>query len=172
MDTTPHHSDLADVIDLRPRVPVASVQGTLALELQPLLEPPPAEPPALRGDVVAVDVRARHEFQRFVHRVCVAVVEVVGGDRPVSQLMRWSTPEVYADLGRRAQLVARAVGRQPGQGGVQGIRPQVLGTRISFVNDDAVEVSVHVRYGLRSRAVAARFELRHNRWQICALEFA
>jgi hypothetical protein len=29
-----------------------------------------------------------------------------------------------------------------------------------------------VRYGRRSRAVAARFELIRDRWQICALEFA
>jgi hypothetical protein len=31
---------------------------------------------------------------------------------------------------------------------------------------------MHVRYGHRSRAVAARFELVRDRWQITALEFA
>jgi hypothetical protein len=40
------------------------------------------------------------------------------------------------------------------------------------VRDDALEACVHVRYGRRSRAVAARFELVRGRWQCVALEFA
>jgi hypothetical protein len=99
-------------------------------------------------------------------------VEVVGGDRPVSQLLRWTSPEVYHDLARRAHLVAAAAGRRPGAGGIQSVRPQLAGLRTSFVSDACAEVSLHVRYGPRSRAVAARFELRRDRWQVTALEFA
>jgi hypothetical protein len=40
------------------------------------------------------------------------------------------------------------------------------------VTQHCAEVSLHVRYGQRSRAVAARFELIRDRWQISALEFA
>lgn len=155
-------------------VGVASVQGTLALDLTARHDPPdvalldrPA--PAL---VVGIDQVARQEFERFSGRIVQAVVEIVGGDRPVAQLLRWTTPGVYQDLGRRAQLVARAVGRRPGQGGVQGTRPQVAGLRCCFVSDRIVEVSAHVRYGPRSRAVAARFERRRDRWVCAALEFA
>ena len=155
-------------------VGVASVQGTLALDLTPRQDPPDLTGPfgQSAGDVVDIDRAARGEFERFSGRIVQAVVEIVGGDRPVSQVLRWTTPAVYQDLGRRAQLVARAVGRRPGQGGVQGTRPHVVGVRTCFVSEQVAEVSAHVRYGRRSRAVAARFERHRDRWVCSALEFA
>jgi hypothetical protein len=159
---------------LRP-VGVASVQGTLALDLTPRQDPPDVShqaTPSPAGDVVDIGRAARREFERFSGRIVQAVVEIVGGDRPVSQVLRWTTPAVYQDLGRRAQLVAQAVGRRPGQGGIQGTRPQVVAVHTCFVSADAAEVSAHVRYGHRSRAVAARFERHRDRWVCAALEFA
>lgn len=158
-------------------VPVASVQGTLALDLESLLDPPEPSIRARPGDSarlnsVPVDLVCRREFERHATRIGIALVEVVGGDRPVSQLLRWTTSEVYEDLARRAHLVARSVGRAPGQGRLQSVRPHLLGAHTCFVSARAVEVSLHVRYGQRSRAVAARFELIRDRWQVCALEFA
>ena len=79
---------------------------------------------------------------------------------------------MYADLERRAQLVARAGGHLPGQGRVQPVTPRVRSVHASFVSPEVVEASVHATYGPRSRAVAARFELRNNRWVCTALEFA
>ena len=114
----------------------------------------------------------RRRFEQHAARIGAAVVEIVGGDRPVSQLLRWTTPEVYQDLARRAHLVARAVGRRPGTGGIQSVRPQLVAAHTSFVSERCAEVSLHVRYGDRSRAVAARFELIRDRWQVSALEFA
>jgi hypothetical protein len=157
--------------------PVATVQGTLALDLGPRLDVPE---PVVSGrpgdsalhDVVAVDLVQRRRFEQHAARIGAAVVEIVGGDRPVSQVLRWTTPEVYQDLARRAHLVARAVGRRPGTGGIQSVRPQLVAAHISFVSERCAEVSLHVRYGERSRAVAARFELIRDRWQVSALEFA
>ncbi len=156
-------------------VGLASIQGTLALDLTPRQDPPEhdhrlGDGPA--GDVVDIGRAARREFERFSGRIVQASVEIVGGDRPVTQVLRWTTPDVYQDLGRRAQLVARAVGRRPGQGGIQGTRPQVVGVRCCFVSPEVAEVSAHVRYGRRSRAVAARFERQRDRWVCSALEFA
>ncbi len=124
------------------------------------------------GDVVTIDQQARGRLEQWAHRYAQAAVEIVGGDRPVSQLLRWTTPRVYEDLQRRAQLVARAVGQRAGQGRVQAIRPQVVGVRTCFVAGDAAEVSAHVRYGRRSRALALRFEVISDRWQCVALDFA
>jgi hypothetical protein len=153
---------------------IASVQGTLALDLSARHDPPDVDHLDDHAAVVVVgiDSVARKEFERFSGRIVQAVVEIAGGDRPVAQVLRWTTPAVYQDLGRRALLVARAVGRRPGQGGVQGTRPQVVGLRSCFVSDRVVEVSAHVRYGRRSRAVAARFERRRDIWVCSALEFA
>lgn len=174
------HRSASNVVPIRPPVPVAGVQGTLALDLQPRVEPPRPAPGPGRwsGDATPVDVRRRREVERWAHRFAQAAVEIVGGDRPATQLLRWTTGSVYADLQRRAVLVARAGGHQPAAGRVQPVRPQVLSTRTCFVDRGVVEASAHVRYGERSRAVAARFELRRTRhdrtprWVCTALEFA
>jgi Family of unknown function (DUF6459) len=172
---TPSHPG-ADVIALSlSPTPVASVQGTLALDLGPRLDVPE---PDLAGravvgvDVVPVDLVRRRRFEQHAARIGAALVEIVGGDRPVSQVLRWTTPEVYQDLARRARLVADAAGRRPGAGGIQSVRPQLVAAHTSFVSETCAEVSLHVRYGRRSRAVAARFELVRDRWQVSALEFA
>lgn len=156
------------VASLRPRVPVAGVQGTLALDLFAH----PDEPPSVAADVVPIGSAPRARFERFAARFVQAAVEIAGGDRPVGQLVRWTSASVHQDLGRRAQLVARAAGQRAGTGRVQTVRPQVQAVHASFVRAEAVEVSARVRYGPRSRAVALRFELRQERWQCVALEFA
>jgi hypothetical protein len=171
-------SDGARVVPLpvASATPVASVQGTLALDLGPRLDiPEPERPHAGIGaglDVVRVDLVRRRRFEQHATRIGAAVVEIVGGDRPVSQVLRWTTPEVYQDLARRAHLVAAAAGRSAGSGGIQSVRPHLVGAHTSFVSETCAEVSLHVRYGRRSRAVAARFELIRDRWQVSALEFA
>lgn len=152
-----------DVVPLRVPVPVAATQGTLALDLQPRLEPPA---PAVG------DLRRRREVDAWAHRFVQAAVEIVGGDRPPSQLVRHTSRDVQADLERRAHLVARAGGHVPGAARVQPVRPRVLSVRSSFPTSDVAEVGVHLRYGVRSRAVAARFERRGARWVCTALEFA
>ncbi|WP_426244877.1 Rv3235 family protein [Nocardioides sp. LHG3406-4] len=165
----------ASVTPLRAPVGVGSVQGALALELSPRFDPPAPTlvPPAPSQDVVEVDVAERTRVDGFVGRYLRAVVEIVAGDRPASQVVRHTRPDVYADLRRRALLVARAGGHTPGQGRTrEAIRPQLVSARTSFVRDDAVEACLIVRYGARCRAVAARFELLRDRWVCVALEFA
>lgn len=162
------------VVALTPAVSVATVQGTLALALQPREEPPAVRAASSGGgaDVVSIDRRGRREAEAWSCRFAQAAIEIVGGDRPVSQLLRWTSPDVYADLNRRAQLVARAGGHQPGQARVQPVRPRVVGVRTCFVDGTILEAGLHIRYGRRSRAVAARFERRQGRWVCTALEFA
>lgn len=174
MSAVPH-----ELVGLRVPVPVSPAQGTLALALLPRQSPPrsPARsrsrPPARPGAVVVpIDQRLRHAIEEWTHRFVQAAVEIVGGDRPVSQLVRWTTREVYADLHRRALLVARAGGHQPGLARVQPVRPRVQSVHACFITDDVVECGVHVRHGERSRAVAARFERSDQRWICTALDFS
>lgn len=168
-------SQQQNVVQLRPPAAVASVQGTLALDLQPR-----QDPPVVTGghgsrpwaDVISIEVPRRRGLEHWARRYTQAVVEIVGGDRPVTQLLRWSSRDVYLDLERRAQLVARAGRHTAGQGRVQPVRPKVLGVHVCFLAREVVEVSAHVRYGEHSRALAARFEERQQRWCCTALEFA
>ncbi|VXB12337.1 Rv3235 family protein [Nocardioides sp. AX2bis] len=153
------------VVPIRPPVPVSGVQGTLALALLPRREPPPT-PVVPPGDDGARSVEA------WARRVVQAALEIVGGDRPASQLVRWVDREVLADLQRRAWLVAHAGGHTPGVARVQPVRPRVLSVHSCVIADGVVDAAVHAAHGPRSRAVATRFERRRGRWVCTALDFS
>jgi hypothetical protein len=142
-------------------VPLASVQGTLALDHENRVR-------SLRSPDLRVLPGQRAELEAFAHRFASAVVEVVGGDRGPSQLLRWTTESVYADLQRRTALLARTT---PGDRRVRRLRSQVRSVRVFCPSAEAAEISVHVRHGERSRAIAARIELIEGRWCCTALEF-
>ena len=166
-----------NVIPMRRTVPVASVQGSLALDLTPRLDPPETGvqllPTTWPGDLVRTDAVQRAELDRFVRRHLACAVEIACGDRPTTQVLRHCSPDVYADLARRAQLVTRAAGTTPAVGRGRGaIRPVLRSAHTSLVRADALEAAAHVRYGARSRALAARFEVLDGRWQCVALEWA
>jgi hypothetical protein len=158
-------SHITEVVPLRVPVPLAATQGTLALDLLPRREPPVAP-------VVPIAAGRRRGAEEWARRFAQAIVEIVGGDRPSTQVLRWTTRDVFADLDRRAVLVARAGGHVPGQGRVQPVRPRVLSVHTCFLHDAVFEASIHVRYGERSRAVAARFEARGPHWVCTALDWA
>lgn len=178
MTTRPSRPVPANVTRLRPGpppplAPVAPVQGTLALDLGPELDPPVVpDSPVLRGaDAVLVHPRTRREAHRWAMTFAQACVEVVLGVRPVSQLVRWTTPEIYRELAHRAGVVARAGVHGTSRGRRPPIRPQVENVRTCFVSEHAVEMCVRVRHGQRSRAIAGRLEQVNGRWQCTALEF-
>lgn len=151
-----------------------AVQGTLALDLGAQLAPPVVpDVPTLHGaDTVVVAPAVRRELHRWAMTFAQACAEVVLGDRPASQLVRWTTPEIHQEIAYRAGVVARAGvhgGAQPGRR--PPVRPQVQNVRTCFVADDAVELAVRVKYGERNRALAGRLEVIAGRWQCTALEF-
>ena len=152
-----------------PLTPVATVQGTLALDLGPHLDVPEPEVAGRPGDsalldVVHVDLVQRRRFEQHAARVGAAVVEIVGGDRPVSQLLRWTTPEVYQDLSRRALLVARAVGPSAGQRR-HPVGPSAAGRRPHELRLRALRRGQPAR-ALRRPLPRGRRPLRASRWQV------
>lgn len=156
-----------------PDVPVASVQGTLALD------PPPGRSAGPRADEATPELRLvvghgraddehdgpRADVETWARRFAQAVVEVIGGDRPLPQLVRWTAPDVYADLDHRVRVLGR---RSEAAGRRRTVRPQVRSVHVCRPNGHVAEVSVHVRHGLRSRAIAARLELERGRW-LCTI---
>ncbi|MCW2818238.1 MAG: hypothetical protein JWR42_1025 [Marmoricola sp.] len=139
----------------------ASVQGTLALDFgTSVLSHRTADLRVVPGQ--------RAELEAFAHRFAHAVVEVVGGDRGPAQLLRWTSEGVYADLQRRCALISRTA---PGDRRVRRLRSQVRSVHLFCPSPGAAEVSVHVRHGERSRALAARIELVEGRWCCVALQF-
>lgn len=140
-------------------VGIASVQGTLALDLGGRPEPAPTQPHLVA--VPTSDDGLDEEVRRWAVRFAQAVVEVTGGDRPLTQLLRWTSPRVYAELGRRVRIMTqtRPVGQRR-----RTIRPQIRSVHVFLPVPTGAEVSVHVRHGQRSRAIAARLEHRSGHW--------
>ncbi len=140
-------------------VAAAAVQGALALDLrstEPHGDPQPE--PRLAG-VADADVAA------WAARFAQAVVEAAAGHRPLTQLLRWTSPAVYAGLEQRLELLSQATVLHRRR----TIRPQVRTVHVCRPSAGSAEVSVHVRYGERSRALAARLDHRGGRWLCTAL---
>jgi hypothetical protein len=144
---------------------VASVQGTLALDLDRPTTAAPAAPD-LRVVPTGGQVEQR-ELQLWTTRFAQATVEVIAGDRPLQQLLRLTSARVYQDLERRVRILAQAAPTPP-RG--RALRPQVRSVHVFRPGPHCAEVSVHVRHGQRSRAMAARLEERDGGWRCVALQ--
>jgi hypothetical protein len=164
----------------------AAVQGTLALAFVlpsgvpavPDLPPAVSVAPELRlvGPADADEALDEVEFgpqptpradlpepRTWAGRFVQAVVEVLAGDRPASQLVRWTTTEVYDDVACRVTPGGR-------RGSAVPTRAMVRSVRVTEPADGVAEVSALVRRGLRVTAVALRLEGMDGRWQCTALE--
>lgn len=136
-------------------VPIASTQGTLALQF--------VDSPAPTAPGPAPEV-----LERFATRFAHALVEVTSGDRSPQQLLRWTSERVYDDLTRRARELHRTT---PSDRRVRRIRPQVRSVRVFRPTSTSAEVCIHVRHGHRSQAVAARIDHVDGHWCCTAVQF-
>ncbi len=142
--------------------PYSAVQGALALDLEPGVPGPGAAPLVAVPDPSHPDRAMRARAARF----SMAVVEAVAGDRPVSQLIRWVTPEVYELVAARAAAVGR---RTDAEARARTERPRLLSVHVACPAERVAEVCSHLRHGGRSRALALRLEARGDRWVCTAL---
>jgi uncharacterized protein DUF6459 len=92
-----------------------------------------------------------------------ALVEVMAGARPAPQVLRWTTPEVYAAVARRAAVSAR-------RGAGTTRRTVVRGVRVCEPADGVAEASAVVVDGGRVRALAMRLVGLDGRWRVEALQ--
>lgn len=96
-----------------------------------------------------------------------ALLEVMSGQRPAPQVLRWTTPEVYAVVARRGARVARRAAdgrRSPAH------RTHVRRVRVCEPADGVAEVAVVVQHGPRVRAVALRLVGQDGKWRVAALQ--
>jgi hypothetical protein len=110
--------------------------------------------------------RALPDAQAWAGTLAQAVVEVLAGDRPVAQLLRWTSARIYAEMSRRAALAARECtavrcGRS---------RAVVRRVRVSHPVEGVAEASAIVSDGTRTRAMALRLQHADGRWLCTALE--
>ena len=99
-------------------------------------------------------------------RMARAVIEAVAGERPPTQLTKWTTREVFNQVSVRAQ-VAR---RHPAGKALAAPLRKVGSVRVCAVAPGIVEACAVVSGMTRARAVAMRFEARNDRWILTALQ--
>lgn len=98
-----------------------------------------------------------------------AATEVLRGVRPLAQLVRSVSPEVYDQLEVLAQVRAAARGRRGAPPTPQS-RSRVRRARVVRVAPDAAEATVVIDDVDRVRAAALRVELHRGRWRVVVLE--
>lgn len=143
-------------------------QGALALSY-PMSAGVSADPYPTALVVVPHGVGAGppHGSEAWAATFIQAVVEVVACDRPVTQLVRWTTRAVYAEILRRQQNVAR----HRSDSSVRSTRQHVATVRLCQPTPDSAEIAARVAFGGRSRAVAARLDRLNDRWLCTAIQF-
>jgi len=154
--TTPRFLQLADV---------AEVLNISAAQVYALVR---------KGDLPAIKIGGRgqwrveaSELEGYIARMYDETRNFVakhplGGDRPASQLVRWTTTEVYDEVSSRV-VPSASGGRAPA-------RALVRSVHVTEPADGIAEVAASVRRGPRCTAVALRFEGMDGRWQCTALE--
>lgn len=142
----PHRSPLtADA----GRVPaVRSVLSPLTAAAWPVPEPPaPQETPL-------------EDPTRLCGAVVMAAIEALTSARPLVQLARWVSPDVYEALARAAR-----------PGAASGRRGCVLRrVRVCRISPTVAEGSAVVHDGARVRAAAVRFEAHRGSWRATVLQ--
>ncbi|KGN32331.1 hypothetical protein N802_18375 [Knoellia sinensis KCTC 19936] len=139
--------------------------------------------PAYVQDALAVDLAHASDEQLFgpqrtaradlpepgqwVTQIAQAIVEVMSGLRPAAQVVRWTTPQVYAVIARRGALAAR---RRASGTRATAQRARVISVRVCEPADGVAECAVVVSEGVRVRAMAARLAGQDGRWRVEALQ--
>lgn len=146
-------------------------QGSLALSY-PLpggLDVVPRSQARIVVRAAVVDaVPCRPDPQAWASRFLQAVVEVISSDRPLTQLVRWTSPRVYDDIQQRQQRALRHRGQL---GNPRQSRHQVATVHVCQLGPEVAEVAARVTIGPRSRAMAARLDFERDRWTCTALTF-
>lgn len=167
--------------DAAPAAPGRIRVRTLPGAGQPRTLPRPDRPAHVRAPVAGSSEDLRRRGTRFADaeeptrttpvedptQLCCAIVqaavEALRGTRPLAQLVRWVTPEVYEGLSVRATLTVRVLGTAT-------TRPTIRRIRLCRLGEHAAEATVVVDDGDRVRAVAIRLDERRGAWRASALE--
>ena len=143
--------------------PAPFIQVTLAVDCSVRFDP--AQDPEGReyfGPQRALS-RDLPEPEAWVRHIAQALVEVMSGARPAPQVMRWTTPEVFAVVARRSATSGR-------RRVVVARRALVRKVRICEPADGVVEACAVVVDNGRVRALAMRLTGVDRRWVVTELQ--
>ena len=118
--------------------------------------------PPVADDDGRTPLAALPEPRPFAQALVQRLLEVLAGLRPVGQLQRDTTLEVYDDLTARLRPGQRATGPRPSPRDVRSVHVQARA-------DGVAEVCATVRRQGRTTALALRLEGRSGAWRCTAL---
>jgi hypothetical protein len=124
-----------------------SVWSPLTEQHWPLAAPAPEPQQAEIGDP-----------RQICGAVVLAAVEALRSARPLSQLIRWVSPDVLESLAKAAL---------PPTG--DRVRAVIRGQRICRISPTVAEGSVVIHDGARVRAAAVRMEVHRGSWRVTVL---
>jgi Family of unknown function (DUF6459) len=123
---------------------------------------PPAPLERAADRLEATDRLGLPDPEVWSRRMAQAVAEVLCGVRPVAQLARWTSRDVYESLRRRGSRTATRA--------VPDRRAVVRSVRVGLPTPGVVEACAVVVARGRVQAVALRLEGADGRWRMTALE--
>lgn len=132
-------------------------------------DPSPVQPLRTTAAGTPVPAVALDDPTGLCCAVARAAMESLRGIRPLSQLVRSVSPEVFDALHARYQVREQARTR-PGAPPLSQARARVRAARIIRLAPDAAEASVVVEDADRVRAAALRVEEHRGRWRVVVLE--
>ena len=101
--------------------------------------------------------RALPPARPVAHALVQGLLEVLAGVRPVAQLQRTTTPELFAELEALVHARPRTTGARPSTGAVRSLHVQER-------PEGVAEVCATVQRGRRAAAIALRLEGVGERW--------
>lgn len=138
--------------DLRPRPRLSLVPDEAILAADP-----PSRDHLFEGPGSRTPSTELPEPRGFARAIVQGVLEIRAGLRPLLQLQRDTTPELYARLESRLTAMPRKTGSRPTRADVRSLHVQQR-------PDGVAEVCATVRRGRRMRALVLRLEGQHGRW--------
>uniref|UniRef100_UPI001470052C Rv3235 family protein n=1 Tax=Kribbia dieselivorans TaxID=331526 RepID=UPI001470052C len=109
--------------------------------------------------------------RRWAIHMARAVTEVMQGQRAPTQLLRWTSSEVYAVVARRSGVAARRAAAERARGVDRARRPVRIRRVVTCLpTPEVIEAAVIVEDGPRVRAMALRFAGLDGRWVLTALQ--
>jgi hypothetical protein len=97
----------------------------------------------------------------WTKQLVTGIAEVLIGERPVFQLMRWVSFEVYQEIDR--QVLSRTQQQN------SRVRPFIRTIRVEITSEKVVEAIAVIQKGQRGRGMGLRLEAEKDRWRCTQL---
>ncbi len=97
----------------------------------------------------------------WTKKLVTGIAEVLIGDRPVFQLMRWVSFDVYTEIDKQIKPRSNPNPKR--------VRPIVRAVHVEATSENTIEASAVIQKGVRGRAMGLKLEAENDRWRCTQL---